>query len=132
MNSRAYVSLFGFRGGDQQKRLAQISGGMRNRVQLAKTLKTGGNMLLLDEPTNDLDLPTVRVLEEALAHFPGCAMVISHDRFFLDRLATHMLHFDGEGDARFFEGGYTAYKEKLLSEGIDIEDVGGGPHRRMH
>ncbi|MGE0708186.1 MAG: energy-dependent translational throttle protein EttA [Planctomycetota bacterium] len=130
MNARAYVSLFGFRGGDQQKTLDTISGGQRNRVQLAKTLRTGGNMLLLDEPTNDLDLPTVRILEEALAVFPGCAMVISHDRFFLDRLATHMLHFDGEGGARFFEGGYTAYREKLLEEGIDIEAI-GGTHRRM-
>ena len=130
MNARAYVSLFGFRGPDQQKRLSQISGGQRNRVQLAEMLKTGGNMLLLDEPTNDLDLPTVRMLEEALAEFPGCAMVISHDRFFLDRLASHILHFDGEGGARFFEGGYSAYREKLLSEGVDLEEV-GGTHRRL-
>jgi sulfate-transporting ATPase len=130
MNSRAYVSLFGFRGGDQQKPLGNISGGQRNRVQLAKTLKAGGNMLLLDEPTNDLDLPTVRILEEAIARFPGCALVISHDRFFLDRLATHMLHFDGEGEARFFEGGYTAYRENLLAEGVDIEAT-GGTHRRL-
>ncbi len=131
MNARAYVSLFGFRGNDQQKLMTQISGGMRNRVQLAKTLKTGGNLLLLDEPTNDLDLPTVQILEEALAVFPGSVMVISHDRFFLDRLATHMLHLDGEGGARFFEGGYTAYRQKLLEEGVDIEAVGGA-HRRMH
>ncbi|RMG17572.1 MAG: energy-dependent translational throttle protein EttA [Planctomycetota bacterium] len=130
MNARAYVSLFGFRGNDQQKTLDQISGGQRNRVQLAKTLKTGGNLLLLDEPTNDLDLPTVRVLEEALARFGGAVLVISHDRFFLDRLATHILHFDGEGGARFFEGGYTAYREKLLEEGVDIEAV-GGKHRRL-
>ncbi len=131
MNARAYVSLFGFRGGDQQKPLGNISGGQRNRVQLAKTLRKGGNMLLLDEPTNDLDLPTVAILEEALAQFPGCAMIISHDRFFLDKLATHVLHFDGEGEARFFEGGYTAYREKLLSEGIDIEAT-GGTHRRLN
>jgi len=130
MNARAYVSLFGFRGGDQQKQLQNISGGQRNRVQLAKTLKTGGNLLLLDEPTNDLDLPTVHMLEEALTHFPGCVMVVSHDRFFLDRLATHMLHFDGEGKARFFEGGYTAYRQKMLDEGIDIEAT-GGTHRRL-
>ena len=130
MNARAYVSLFGFRGGDQQKQLQNISGGQRNRVQLAKTLKTGGNLLLLDEPTNDLDLPTVYMLEEALTHFPGCVMVVSHDRFFLDRLATHMLHFDGEGKARFFEGGYTAYRQKMLDEGIDIEAT-GGTHRRL-
>ncbi|MBL4849844.1 MAG: energy-dependent translational throttle protein EttA [Planctomycetes bacterium] len=130
MNARAYVSLFGFRGGDQQKQLQNISGGQRNRVQLAKTLKTGGNFLLLDEPTNDLDLPTVRMLEEALTHFPGCVMVVSHDRFFLDRLATHMLHFDGEGKARFFEGGYTAYRTKMMEEGVDIEAT-GGTHRRL-
>jgi ATP-binding cassette ChvD family protein len=130
MNARAYVSLFNFRGPDQQKRMDQISGGQRNRVQLAKTLKVGGNLLLLDEPTNDLDLQTMGVLEEALNSFPGCVFVISHDRFFLDRLATHMLHFDGEGGARFFEGGYTAYREKLLEEGIDIEQT-GGTHRRM-
>jgi energy-dependent translational throttle protein EttA len=130
MNARAYVSLFGFRGGDQQKQLQNISGGQRNRVQLAKTLKTGGNLLLLDEPTNDLDLPTVHMLEEALTHFPGCVMVVSHDRFFLDRLATHMLHFDGEGKARFFEGGYTAYRQKMLDEGVDIEAT-GGTHRRL-
>jgi len=130
MNSRAYVSLFGFRGGDQQKRMDEISGGQRNRVQLARTLKHGGNMLLLDEPTNDLDLVTVSILEEAIQNFPGCVMTISHDRFFLDRLATHVLHLDGEGGARFFEGGYTAYREKLLSEGIDIEST-GGTHRRL-
>jgi energy-dependent translational throttle protein EttA len=130
MNARAYVSLFNFKGTDQQKLMSQISGGQRNRVQLAKTLKAGGNMLLLDEPTNDLDLATMGVLEEALGNFPGCVFVISHDRFFLDRLATHMLHFDGEGGARFFEGGYTEYREKLLSEGIDIEQTGGA-HRRM-
>ena len=130
MNARAYVSLFGFKGGDQQKQLQYLSGGQRNRVQLAKTLKTGGNLLLLDEPTNDLDLPTVWILEEALNHFPGNVMVVSHDRFFLDRLATHMLHFDGEGNARFFEGGYTAYRQKLLEEGVDIE-ASGGTHRRL-
>jgi len=130
MNSRAYVSLFNFRGGDQQQKVGTLSGGQRNRVQLAKTLKTGGNLLLLDEPTNDLDIQTMQVLEEALDAFPGCVMVISHDRFFLDRLATHILHFDGEGGARFFEGGYTAYRQKLLEEGIDIEKV-GGTHRRM-
>ncbi|MCO5172281.1 MAG: energy-dependent translational throttle protein EttA [Planctomycetes bacterium] len=130
MNARAYVSLFNFRGPDQQKLMSQLSGGQRNRVQLAKTLKTGGNLLLLDEPTNDLDLTTMQVLEEALGAFPGCVFVISHDRFFLDRLATHILHFDGEGGARFFEGGYTAYREKLLEEGVDIEQT-GGTHRRM-
>ena len=131
MNSRAYVSLFNFRGQDQQKQVGQLSGGQRNRVQLAKTLKHGGNFLLLDEPTNDLDIATMQVLEEALEAFPGCVMVISHDRFFLDRMATHILHLDGEGQARFFEGGYTAYREKLLAEGIDIEET-GGTHRRLN
>ena len=131
MNARAYVSLFNFRGPDQQKLVGQLSGGQRNRVQLAKTLKTGGNVLLLDEPTNDLDIPTCQVLEESLNQFPGCVFVISHDRFFLDRLATHMIHLDGEGNARFFEGGYTAYREKMLEEGVDIEQVGGGKHRRL-
>ena len=130
MNARAYVSLFNFRGTDQQKKVGQLSGGQRNRVQLAKTLKKSGNMLLLDEPTNDLDVSTMHVLEESLQNFPGCVMVISHDRFFLDRLCTHILHFDGEGGARFFEGDYSAYREKLLSEGIDIEQT-GGKHRRL-
>jgi energy-dependent translational throttle protein EttA len=130
MNARAYVSLFNFRGSDQQKLVGQLSGGQRNRVQLAKTLKTGGNLLLLDEPTNDLDVATMGVLEEALAAFGGCVMVISHDRFFLDRLSTNTLHFDGDGGARFFEGGYSAYVAKLLEEGIDIETT-GGPHRRL-
>ena len=131
MNARAYVSLFNFRGADQQQLVGTLSGGQRNRVQLAKELKTGGNFLLLDEPTNDLDVMTMQVLEEALDAFPGCAMVISHDRFFLDRLATHILHFDGEGEVRFFEGGYSTYRERMLEEGIDIEAIGGGPHRRM-
>ena len=131
MNARAYVSLFNFRGADQQQLVGSLSGGQRNRVQLAKELKSGGNFLLLDEPTNDLDVMTMQVLEEALDAFPGCAMVISHDRFFIDRLATHVLHFDGEGEARFFEGGYTAYRERMLEEGVDIEAVGGGPHKRL-
>ena len=131
MNARAYVSLFNFRGTDQQQPVGTLSGGQRNRVQLAKELKSGGNLLLLDEPTNDLDVMTMQVLEEALEAFPGCAMVISHDRFFLDRLATHILHFDGEGEVRFFEGGYTTYRERMLEEGVDIESVGGGPHKRL-
>ncbi|MEZ6187737.1 MAG: energy-dependent translational throttle protein EttA [Planctomycetota bacterium] len=130
MNARAYVSLFNFRGPDQQQLVGKLSGGQRNRVQLAKTLKTGGNVLLLDEPTNDLDLSTLQVLEEALEQFPGCVFVISHDRFFLDRQATHVLHLDGEGNAHFFEGGYTAYRERMLEQGIDIEKT-GGTHRRM-
>ena len=130
MNARAYVSLFNFRGADQQQPVGKLSGGQRNRVQLAKTLKHGGNVLLLDEPTNDLDLSTMQVLEEALEAFPGCVFVISHDRFFLDRQATHVLHLDGEGNAHFFEGGYTAYRERMLEHGIDIEKT-GGTHRRL-
>ncbi|MCA8925008.1 MAG: energy-dependent translational throttle protein EttA [Planctomycetes bacterium] len=130
MNARAYVSLFNFRGADQQQLVGKLSGGQRNRVQLAKTLKSGGNVLLLDEPTNDLDLSTMQVLEEALETFPGCVFVISHDRFFLDRQATHVLHLDGEGNAHFFEGGYTAYRQRMLEQGIDIEKT-GGTHRRL-
>ena len=96
LHARAYVSSFGFRGSDQQKKVGELSGGERNRVQLAKVLKSGGNVLLLDEPTNDLDVDTLRALEEALLGFPGCAVVISHDRWFLDRISTHVLAFEGE------------------------------------
>ena len=131
MSTRAYVGAFNFKGQDQQKNVGKLSGGERNRVHLAKMLKKGGNVLLLDEPTNDLDVETLAALEEAIENFAGCAVVISHDRFFLDRLATHILHFDGEGRARFFEGDYTAYREKMLSEGVDIEET-GGKHRRLH
>jgi energy-dependent translational throttle protein EttA len=111
MNSRAYVGAFNFRGPDQQKRVGQLSGGERNRVHLAKMLKEGGNVLLLDEPTNDLDVETLRALEDALENFAGCAVVISHDRFFLDRLATHILAFEGDGDLTWFEGNFEAYEE---------------------
>ena len=113
MNSRAYVSRFNFRGPQQQKLVGQCSGGERNRVHLAKLLKRGGNLLLLDEPTNDLDVSTMRVLEQALIDFPGCAIVISHDRFFLDRICTHMLIFEGDGRVRWFEGNFAAYEEML-------------------
>ena len=116
MNSRAYVSRFNFRGPQQQKLVGQCSGGERNRVHLAKLLKRGGNLLLLDEPTNDLDVSTMRVLEQALIDFPGCAIVISHDRFFLDRICTHMLIFEGNGKIRWFEGNFAAYEEILKTE----------------
>ena len=111
--ARAYCSRFNFRGNDQQKIIGDLSGGERNRVHLAKLLKTGGNVLLLDEPTNDLDVETLRALEEALLEFPGCAMVISHDRWFLDRIATHILDYRDEGQVSFFEGNYTEYSEWL-------------------
>ncbi len=111
VNSRQYVSWFNFRGGDQQKRVGDLSGGERNRVHLARLLRSGGNVLLLDEPTNDLDVDTLRALEEALVDFAGCAVVISHDRWFLDRIATHILAFEGESRATWFEGGYGEYAE---------------------
>ncbi len=111
--SRAYVSRFNFKGTDQQKFIKDLSGGERNRVHLAKLVKVGGNLLLLDEPTNDLDIETLRALEEALLEFPGCAMVISHDRWFLDRIATHILDYRDEGQVNFFEGNFTEYDEWL-------------------
>ena len=117
--SRAYLGRFNFKGGDQQKHVNQLSGGERNRLHLAKLLKQGANVLLLDEPTNDLDVETLRALEEALLAFPGCALVISHDRWFLDRVATHILAFDGNSDVEFFEGSYTeyeAYRREQLGE----------------
>lgn len=114
VNARAYVARFNFRGSQQQKLVGQLSGGERNRVHLAKLLRTGGNLLLLDEPTNDLDVDTLRVLEEALIDFPACAMVISHDRCFLDRICTHLLVFEGEGVVRWFEGNYADYEECIL------------------
>lgn len=110
MPSRAYVGRFNFKGSDQQKRMSQLSGGERNRVHLAKLLKQGANVLLLDEPSNDLDVETLRALEEALLNFPGCAIVISHDRWFLDRVCTHLLAFEGESEVVFFEGNYTDYE----------------------
>jgi energy-dependent translational throttle protein EttA len=110
VNSRAYCSWFGFKGPDQQKKVGVLSGGERNRVHLAKLLKTGGNLILLDEPTNDLDVDTLRALEEALLNFPGCAVVISHDRWFLDRIATHMIAFEGESQVVWFEGNYQDYE----------------------
>jgi ATPase subunit of ABC transporter with duplicated ATPase domains len=110
MASRAYVGQFNFKGGDQQKQVSQLSGGERNRVHLAKMLKSGANLLLLDEPTNDLDVDTLRALEEALEEFAGCAVVVSHDRWFLDRIATHILAFEGNSHVEWFEGNYEAYE----------------------
>ncbi|HEY7955344.1 MAG TPA: energy-dependent translational throttle protein EttA [Polyangia bacterium] len=126
VSSRAYTSWFGFRGSDQQKLVKELSGGERNRLHLACTLKTAGNLLLLDEPTNDLDVDTLRALEEALYQFAGCAVVISHDRWFLDRVATHILAFEGEANVIWFEGNYQAYeadKKRRLGAGADQ------PHR---
>ncbi len=111
LNSRAYVSRFNFNGSDQQKRVGDLSGGERNRVHLAKLLKSGGNVLLLDEPTNDLDIETLRALEEAILEYAGCVVVISHDRWFLDRIATHMLAFEGDSHVEWFEGNYAEYEE---------------------
>jgi len=126
VNSRAYVSRFNFSGTDQQKRVGQLSGGERNRVHLAKMLKTGANVLLLDEPTNDLDVNTMRALEEALENFAGCAVVISHDRWFLDRIATHILAFEGDSKVVFFDGNYSEYEaDKKARLGHDADQ----PHR---
>ena len=126
MNSRAYVSRFNFSGGDQQKHVGGLSGGERNRVHLAKMLKTGANVILLDEPTNDLDVNTMRALEEALENFGGCAVIISHDRWFLDRIATHILAFEGDSRVEFFDGNYSEYEEdKKRRLGHDADQ----PHR---
>ena len=114
MNSRAYCSSFNFKGGDQQKKVGLLSGGERNRVHMAKLLRTGGNVLLLDEPTNDLDVETLRALEDALENFAGCAVIISHDRFFLDRLCTHILAFEGESHVEWFEGNFESYEEDKI------------------
>ncbi|WOJ89133.1 energy-dependent translational throttle protein EttA [Methylocapsa polymorpha] len=120
VNSRAYTSAFNFKGADQQKKVGQLSGGERNRVHLAKMLKSGANVLLLDEPTNDLDVDTLRALEEALADFAGCAVIISHDRFFLDRIATHILSFEDDSHVEWFEGNFADYEEdKKRRLGID-------------
>ena len=110
LNSRAYLSSFNFKGTDQQKKVGVLSGGERNRVNLAKVLKSGANLLLLDEPTNDLDIDTLRALEEALLDYPGCAVIISHDRWFLDRVATHILAFEGDSHVEWFEGNYAEYE----------------------
>ena len=126
INGRAYVASFNFKGSDQQKRVGDLSGGERNRVHLAKLLKTGGNVLLLDEPTNDLDVDTLRALEDALEAFPGCAVVISHDRWFLDRIATHVLAFEGDSQVRWFEGNFSEYETWRKKEMGAAADT---PHR---
>ena len=129
MNSRAYCGAFNFKGGDQQKKVGALSGGERNRVHMAKLLKEGGNVLLLDEPTNDLDVETLRALEDALEDFAGCAVIISHDRFFLDRLCTHILAFEGDAHVEWFEGNFEAYEEdKALRLGPDAME----PKRMKH
>jgi ATP-binding cassette ChvD family protein len=126
MHGRAYVAGFGFKGSDQQKKVGQLSGGERNRVLLAKVLSSGGNVLLLDEPTNDLDVDTLRALEDALLSFPGCAVVISHDRWFLDRIATHVLAFEGDSAVRWWEGNFSDYEsDRHKRLGIDADQ----PHR---
>ena len=107
---RAYIGRFNFKGGDQQQYVGQLSGGERNRMHLAKVLLAGGNVIMLDEPTNDLDVETLRALEEALLSFPGCVVVISHDRWFIDRIATHILAFEGDSQVHWFPGGYTDYE----------------------
>jgi ATPase subunit of ABC transporter with duplicated ATPase domains len=124
--SRAYCALFNFRGTDQQKKVGEMSGGERNRVHLAKMLKAGANVLLLDEPTNDLDVDTLRALEEALVEFPGCAVIVTHDRWFLDRIATHILAFEGDSEAVWFEGNYADYEaDRRRRLGVAAEQ----PHR---
>ncbi|MGE5732668.1 MAG: ATP-binding cassette domain-containing protein, partial [Gemmatimonas sp.] len=126
LNSRAYLSSFNFRGTDQQKKVGLLSGGERNRLHLAKTLMSGGNLLLLDEPTNDLDVDTLRALEDALVDFAGCAVVITHDRWFLDRIATHILAFEGNSEVVWHEGNYQSYVEDLHKrKGTDADQ----PHR---
>jgi ATPase subunit of ABC transporter with duplicated ATPase domains len=126
LHGRAYVAGFGFKGSDQQKKVGRLSGGERNRVLLAKVLRSGGNVLLLDEPTNDLDVDTLRALEDALVDFPGCAVVISHDRWFLDRIATHVLAFEGDSEVRWFEGNFSDYEtDRHRRLGVDADQ----PHR---
>jgi ATP-binding cassette ChvD family protein len=126
LHGRAYVAGFGFKGSDQQKRVGELSGGERNRVHLAKVLRAGGNLLLLDEPTNDLDVDTLRALEEALLAFPGCAVIISHDRWFIDRVATHVLAFEGDSRVRWWEGNFTDYEaDRRKRLGVEADQ----PHR---
>jgi len=115
------VSKFNFSGGDQEKKVEKLSGGERNRVHLAMTLKEGGNLLLLDEPTNDLDVNAIRALEDALENFAGCAVIISHDRWFLDRICTHILAFEGDSQVYWFEGNYTDYEENKKKRMGDVE-----------
>ena len=133
MNARAYLSRFNFQGGDQQKKVGSLSGGERNRLLLAKLLKSGGNLLLLDEPTNDLDVATIRALEEALLNFAGSAVVVSHDRWFLDRICTHILAFEGDSQITFFPGTYSEYEEDLKKRlGVDSLEPTRIKYRKMH
>jgi len=129
MNSRAYVSSFNFKGSDQQKTVGKLSGGERNRLQMAKLLQTAGNLLLLDEPSNDLDVDTLRALEDALLSFPGCAMIVSHDRWFLDRVATHVLAFEGDSKVNWFEGNFEAYEAWRHEQ---LGDEADRPHRMTY
>ena len=126
VNSRAYVARFNFQGTDQQKKVGNLSGGERNRVHLARMLKEGANVLLLDEPTNDLDVNTLRALEEALENFGGCAVIISHDRWFLDRVATHILAFEGDSKTFWFDGNYTEYEADKKAR---LGEAAARPHR---
>ena len=126
IHGRAYVSSFNFKGTDHGKRVGDLSGGERNRVHLARLLKSGGNVLLLDEPTNDLDVDTLRALESGLESFPGCAVVISHDRWFLDRVATHVLAFEGDSQVRWFEGNFAEYEARRKQE---LGAAADQPHR---
>ncbi len=126
VNGRAYCAQFNFKGSDQQKKVGVLSGGERNRVHLAKVLSEGGNVLLLDEPTNDLDVDTLRALEDGLESFPGCAVVISHDRWFLDRIATHILAFEGDSQVRWFEGNFSEYEAHRKKE---LGSAADQPHR---
>jgi ATPase subunit of ABC transporter with duplicated ATPase domains len=132
MNARAYCGAFNFKGGDQQQKVGTLSGGQRNRVHLATMLKSGGNVLLLDEPTNDLDTETLAALEEALENFAGCAVVISHDRMFLDRLATHILSFEGDSHVEWFEGNFEEYEaDKIRRLGPDSVNPKRPTYKRL-
>lgn len=131
VSSRAYAGRFNFRGSDQQKRVGQLSGGERGRLHLANTLKQGANVLLLDEPSNDLDIETLRALEEAILSFPGCVLVISHDRWFLDRIATHTLAYEDNSEIVLFEGGYSEYHEDFIKRKGDNAQPTRVKHKRL-
>ena len=130
IDSRAYVARFNFKGEDQQRLLSECSGGMRNRVLLAKMLRHEANLIIMDEPTNDLDLETLRVLEEAIDHYRGSMIIVTHDRYFLNRVATHILAFERDGSVHFHHGDYDEYKQWRLSQGIDVE-ARAGTHRKF-
>jgi ATPase subunit of ABC transporter with duplicated ATPase domains len=131
IDSRAYVARFNFKGEDQQKLLGECSGGMRNRVVLAKMLREPANLILMDEPTNDLDLDTLRVLEDAIENYPGSMIIVTHDRYFLNKVATHILAFEGNGQVIFHQGDYDSFKEWKLKQGVDIE-AKTGKFRQFH